>query len=105
MTLMNHVILQSGVPAVMHFTNHVIEPRMITDPVSRLEKTVNALVFHVDQLNGQSVDAYYSTISDKHALFFDPYLKDQAYRDYLFTITRQGRGFSTDYTVKIERRS
>ncbi len=102
--IMNHVILAPGVPARMHFTDHTWESRPITDPVTKLPKTVRALVFHVDEVDGVKTDAYYSTISDKHAMDFDPYLATKSYTGFTFEVTKIGTGFATSYKVMPVRR-
>jgi len=93
MVLQNYIILEEGIPAALHFTDHVITAREITDPVTQETKTVNALVFSVDELNGRPVSAHYSTVSEKHALTFQPYLDGKKYARYTFVITQMGKGF------------
>ena len=99
--LVNHVMLETGIPARVHFTDHRIERRTITDPVTGGGATRQVLVFDVDRLDGQSVVAQYSTMSDKHANQFEPYLADNKYRDFEFTIVRTGEGFRTQYSVTV----
>jgi len=105
MVLQNYVILTEGVPARLHFTDHEIQSREITDPLTGRGKTVRALVFHVDRLDNREVDAHYSTISEKHAMAFAPYLGDKSYTGYDFVITQIGRGFTREYQIKVEKRS
>lgn len=97
--LQNNIILANGVPARMHFTDHEIAGRDIIDPLTQKPKTVKALIFTVDELDGNPVTASYSTISEKHASQFAPYLGDKSYRDKLVTITPMGSGFSKDWLV------
>ncbi len=104
MVLQNYVILKEGIPTRLHFTDHEIQSREITDPLTKLPKTVRALVLTVDQLDGRAVDARYSTISEKHAMIFSPYLGDKSYKNYDFIITQVGHGFTREYQVKVERR-
>ena len=100
MVLQNYVILQPGVPARMHFADHSIDARIITDPVTMKPKSVNSLVFDVDRLNGQSVVSKFSTISEKLANQFAAYLADKSYTKYEFIITLRGTGFQSAYTVQ-----
>lgn len=101
MVLQNYIILEEGIPAALHFTDHAITAREITDPVTQETKIVNALVFTVDELNGRPVSAHYSTVSEKHALTFQPYLAGKKYTGYTFVITQVGKGFRRDYQVQV----
>jgi len=100
--LRNYVILEEGKPTKMHFIDHALQEREITDPLTGQPKTVKALVFTVDRLGGASVVAYYSTLSDKHFRDFEPFLEGKRYRNFWFTITMVGKGFARSYTVKRE---
>jgi hypothetical protein len=100
MVLENYVILETGVPARVHFTDHIIEKRTITDPSTGLPATRNVLIFEVDRLNFKEVSAKYSTMSEKHALQFQPFLSERVYRDYDFVITKIGEGFRTSWSVQ-----
>jgi hypothetical protein len=97
--LQNHIILQPGIPAQMHFSDHHIEYRDITDPLTQQTKRIQTLVFDVDELDGHPVTASYSTISVKHAQQFAPYLEDKSYKNFICTITKTGSGFMTDWIV------
>jgi len=97
--LENYVILETGIPTRLHFTNHIITRRVITDPTTGGPTSRNVLVFDVDRMDGRPVVARYSTMSEKHAAQFEPYLADKRYRDYEFTITRTGEGFRTTWSL------
>ena len=97
--LENYVILESGIPTRLHFTDHRIERRTITDPVTGQPGSRNTLVFEVDRMDGRAVSAKYSTMAEKHAVQFEPYLKDKSYTRYEFTIVRTGEGFLTSYSL------
>jgi hypothetical protein len=99
MVMTNYVIPQIGVPIRMHFINHELKTPTITDPTTRRPKQVNTLVFQVDELNGQSVVAYYSITSQKHAADFTPFLPVK-YKDYDFVITVLGEGYLRDWQVQ-----
>ena len=71
----------------------------ITDPLTGGPGSRNALVFDVDRMDGRPVGAKYSTMSEKHAAQFEPYLPDKRYRSYDFTIIRTGEGFRTSYSL------
>lgn len=100
MVLTNYVILEDGKPARLHFTDHVVEKRTITDPNTGRPGTRNVLVFNVDRLDGRAVDARYSTMAEKLAAQFEPYLKDKAYRSYEIIITQNGEGFQRRWSVQ-----
>ena len=100
MVLQNHVILQNETPARLHFTDHHIERRTITDSNTGLPSMRNVLVFDVDRLNGQSVGAIFSTMAEKLALQFQPYLSDKSYSRYEVIITQNGEGFQRKWTVQ-----
>jgi len=101
MVLENYVILETGVPARIHFTDHVIQRRTVTDPLTNEPTTRNVLVFEVDRLNGRDVAAKYSIMAEKHAGQFAPYLPKKDYRDYDFVITRSGEGFRTSWSLQV----
>jgi hypothetical protein len=103
--VMNHVILAPGVPAKMHFSSWQYQPRDIRDSLSGQPKVVTALVMHVDELDGAPVSADYSTISDKEALNYKPFIADGTLSLYLFTVTKAGTRFSTERTVLVQRRA
>ena len=101
MVLENYVILTTGVPGRLHFTDHVIMARTITDPITGGPTTRNVLIFEVDQFNGKSVAAKYSIMAEKHASQFVPYLDDKSYRDYDFIITPVGEGFRRTWSMQV----
>jgi len=98
--LVNHVILENGVPARMHFTDHAITARTITEANTQRGKIVNTLEFTVDRLDGLPVHATFSTIAEKLAGQFEPYLKDKGYRNYEVIITQSGEGFQRRWSVQ-----
>jgi hypothetical protein len=100
MVLQNHVILQNDIPARLHLTDHHIERRTITDPVTGGPSIRNVLVFDVDRLNGAAVGALFSTMAEKLAGHFEPYLKDKSYRNYEVVITQSGEGFQRRWSVQ-----
>ena len=101
MVLRNFVELQPGVPARMHFTDHAFDAKEIRDPRTGLVKTLNTLVFVVDQLNGVPVGALFSVTAEKLAKHLQPHLTDRAYRRSLFTITKLGAEYLTSYEVQV----
>jgi len=101
MVLENYVILETGVPARLHFTDHVIQRRTVTDPLTGEPATRNVLVFDVDRVGVREVAAKYSIMAEKHVGQFAPYLPEKSYRDYDFVITRTGEGFRTSWSLQV----
>ncbi|MBI2869395.1 MAG: hypothetical protein HYX96_06185 [Chloroflexi bacterium] len=104
MVLQNYVMMSAGVPALMHFSDHVIEKRTITDPLTGRPGVRNVLVFNVDRLNGQEVDAKFSTMAESLASKFQPYLDDKSYRGFDFRVSFSGEGFQRRYSVVVSPR-
>ena len=100
MVLENYVKLTPGVPSRLHFADHAIVKKTITDPDSHRVKEVSALEFVVYRENGQAVSKSYSILSEKHALDFERYLKDKSYRMFDFAITVYGKGYLAVYSVE-----
>jgi hypothetical protein len=99
MVLQNYVILEDGKPARLHFTDHTIERRVITDAKTLQPVARQTLVLHVDRLDGRAVEASLSTMAKGLADQFEPYLKDKAYRNYEVLITQRGDEFQRRWTV------
>lgn len=100
MVLQSYVELKPGVPARMHFVEHWIETISPTDPLVGRPLPKRRLRFAVDELNGQAVQTYYSTMSQKHAADFELFLEGKKYRGYDFIVTFGGSGWQTEYTVQ-----
>jgi hypothetical protein len=100
MVLENYVSLQPGVPALLHFRDHRIETRTVTDNKTGLPTTRKTLVFDVDRVNGKPVIAMYSIMADTHANQFAAYLDTKSYLNFYFTITKNGEGFMTRWTLQ-----
>jgi hypothetical protein len=101
MVLQNNVILQNNIPCRLHFTDHHLLPRTITDPDSGRPGIRNVLEFDVDTLDGRPVGAKFSTMAEKLASQFKPYLDDKSYRNYDFIITQRGEGYLRTWTVQV----
>jgi hypothetical protein len=100
MVLQSYVEIKPGVPARMHFVDHWVETITATDPVAGRPLPKRRLRFAVDELNGQATTTYWSTMSQKLAAVFEPFLVDKKYRDYDFIVTLQGSGWQTEYQVQ-----
>lgn len=88
----NFVILVPGVEKILHFSDHRIESRVITDPYTKQPKKVESLLFTVDTEDGRAVSRSYSILSQKHAAEFSGYLEGLRYRDYVFTVVKDAPG-------------
>jgi len=104
MVLQNFVTLQEGVPAVMHFTEHVLAEREITDPLTGRPKTITVLELTVDALNGAAVNATFSVTSEKLAQALQPLLAGNAYRNFNVIVLKSGKGYRTEYEVQTQVR-
>ena len=100
MPLGNYVILTQDTPERMHFTDHRLETRTITDSLTLKPTPKNVALFTVDRLNGQPVAAQFSVMAETLYAKFEAYLKDNLYRNYEFIVTQRGFGFQTRYTVE-----
>lgn len=97
--LENYVILSNEVPARLHFYDHAIVRKDITDPVTLKPASRQSLVFEVDELDGKPVIAKFSVMAQKLASMFGPYLPDKSYTAKNFVITKTGEGFLTSWNV------
>jgi hypothetical protein len=98
--LENYVKLVSGIPKRLHFKDHAFTIRRIRDPASGFIKNVQVLEFLVDWEDGAPVEKIFSVIQSKLAAALQPYLEGKRYRDYLFTITKIGEGFTAEFRVE-----
>jgi len=97
----NYVVLKEDVPKNLRFSDHVIVPKLIVDPMTHAPKQLNALQFYVSEEDGRKTDKIYSITSEKHAQQFAPFLEGRKYIGRLFTITIRGKGYLREYTVAV----
>ena len=100
MVLQNHVMLQDGIPARMHFTDHQVVRRTITDRQTGRPTSREVLELSVDSLDGRPVGAVFSTMASKLADQFAPYLPTKSYVQYDFVVTQRGEDFQRSWTVQ-----
>ena len=91
----NYVKLKAGDTVVMKFDNFTRHAPSVRDPVLGFNKTVNALVMHVSELNGQPADTIFSIVSEKLQQEMLPYLDQERYKRYRFTMTREAGDYSS----------
>ena len=99
--LENYVILEEGIPARLHFRDHALMKKTITDPVTLQPANRNTLVFEVDTLDGRSVESKLSIMAEKLASHFETFLDNKSYRNNDFVITANGSGFRRSFTVQV----
>jgi len=97
----NFVKLRPGVEKKLHFYEHEIVTRVITDPILKMRKKVQSLVFLVDREDGVKVDKMYSIVSEKHAAEFAGYLPGKRYRRFEFVVVKDAPGFVPPRIVEV----
>ncbi len=99
MVLRNYIELQDGVPARFHFFDHSFQDRTIISPDTNQPTLKRTLVMNVDRLNGLPIQTVLTTMAEKLASQFEPYLADKSYTRYEFVITQRGNGMLRKWTV------
>lgn len=97
----NFVVLKPGIPVTLHFSDHAVVKRQITDPIRGVPVTRESLLFYVDEKDGTKVDRVYSILSQKHAAEFAGYLPGKKYVGYRFTIIKDAPGFVPPRIVRV----
>ncbi len=100
MVLENYVRLVNNVPTRLHFRDHSIDKRTITDPETGKPGFRNVLTFQVDRVDGKEALTTFSTMADKLASNFQPYLADKSYRNFEILITQSGEGYMRRWSVQ-----
>ena len=85
-----YVVLERGIPTRLIFDKYGRLSQKVTDPILGWEKNVPTLKFHVIEKDGKSIDTVYSVLSVKLMKEFEPYLTNERYRRYAFTIVKDG---------------
>jgi len=85
-------VLRPGVSVRLHFTDHRVVRRQITDPIRGVPVERESLMLYVDRENGVKVDKMYSILSQKHAAEFAGYLEGKRYLGYEFVIVKDAAG-------------
>lgn len=97
----NWITLKPGVPVTLHFSDHAIVKRQITDPVRHVGATRESLMMYVDEKDGSKVDMVFSVLSQKLAAELSGYLPGKAYTRYRFTIIKDAAGFVAPRLVRV----
>jgi hypothetical protein len=85
-----YVVLEPFKPVRLVFDKFGRLSQKVTDPVLGWEKTVPTLKFHVIEKDGKPADTVYSVMSVKLKKEFEPYLANERFRRYAFTIVKDG---------------
>lgn len=85
-----YIVLEPFRPVRLVFDKFGRMTQEVTDPVLGWEKKVPTLKFHVIEKNGKKVDTVYSVLSVKLMKEFEPYLANERFRRYAFTIVKDG---------------
>lgn len=101
MVLANFVELKSGVPTRMHFTDSYEITSLVWDKDFKARKPKKRLTFWVDRLGGEPAAKTFSIVSEKLASQLRPYLENEDFKNWEFTITKEGEGFATEYMVEV----
>ena len=99
MVLQNFLVLPDGEPTIIHMVDHEIQARGIVDPLTRRAKTINVLVFEVDEVNGVAVSTTWSITAERLASNFKAFLDGKTYVDRLWTVTPRGTSFMREFEV------
>lgn len=89
----NFVRLTPGVQVRLHFTDHKIARRQVTDPDTKRLVEREGLMFFVDKVDGIRVDKMYSILSERHSAEFAGYLPGKAYVGYEFIVVKDAPGY------------
>jgi hypothetical protein len=102
MTLANFVKLIDNVETVLRVKegSFRIDTRTITDPRTKLQKTVNAATVDVIEENGQPVSKTFSTLADKLASTLKSAHDNGSLYRYRVGIKPVGSGFTKEYQVR-----
>jgi hypothetical protein len=88
----NFVTLVPGVPVKLHFKDHAIQKRVITDPIRRVQVERESLMLYVDKENSTPCDKVLSILSQKLAADFAGYLPGKSYTRYEFVLIKDAAG-------------
>ena len=88
----NWVVLVPGREKRLHFSDHRIVERAITDPWTHQPKVVQSILFWVDFEDGNPVSKSFSVISQRLAGELTPYLENKRYVHFAFRFYKEAPG-------------
>jgi len=95
------VVLQAGQPAAIRISAFKDVTRQRKDPDTGFLSDINILSMQVTELNGKPVLTIYEVTAEKLAAQFRPYLAEPTFSSKLYTITKTGSGYLTNYTLVV----
>jgi hypothetical protein len=103
MTLENYVKLEQDVEKVLRIkTNSFrIEPRIVVDPTTKIQKTVNAAVVDVIEEDGRPVTKTFSTLGEKLATALNVAHTNGTLYTHRLGITMKGAGYAREYQLRL----
>ena len=99
--LENWVKLEPCKPKRLHFADHAIVERVITDPILKRPKKVRSLVFLVDEEDGRPVEKSFSVVSEKLFQELSAYLPGKRYTRYVFVIHKPAHKYAAPHVVAV----
>jgi len=102
MTLENYVKLTRDVEKILRFKPETfrIEPREITDTITKKARAVKAAVIDVTEEDGSPVTKVFSTLSEKLATQLKVAHDNGTLYRYRVGITVRGEGFAREYQIR-----
>jgi hypothetical protein len=98
----NYVKLQPEKAKRLRFDKWWWEERTITDPRSKVPKTVKVMVFHVTEEDGQPVDKIFSALAYKLQQSLAPLIETGVIFTRIVSVTWYPRDYATEYAVSLE---
>jgi len=97
----NWVIFRLGERKVLHFSDHAMVTRVLTDPVTGAAKQVESLTMYVDIEDGKKVSKMLSVLSRKLASELSAYIPNRRYLQYEFVIEKPEAKYAPPYLVEV----
>jgi hypothetical protein len=88
MTDENYVKIEIGKLTTIRFDAAVKQKKPVLDPALGFSKDITTLDLHITELNGSAVSTLLSISSSTLQKSLEPYLIDEKFRNYRFTLTK-----------------
>jgi len=96
----NWVIFKLGERKTLHFSDHTMVTRTLTDPLTGKQREVQSLTFQVDREGGSPVSKLLSVLSTKLAQDLSGYMPEKRYTGYEFVIEKPPSKFAAPRLVE-----